>query len=421
MSGGCRLVTDLATANFFRDRAVQDDPYPFFDALRANAPVWQEPHYGVFMVTGHDEALAVYNDSTHFSSCNAVSGPFMKFPEPFEGDDVTDIIERHRHLLPFSDQLPAFDPPQHTAHRALMMRLLTPGQLRKNEAFMERLADRLLDELVADGRCEFITGYAAPFTLRVVADLEGVPESDHDLFAARLTKLPEDLEHKPLEFLYSQFTSYIEDRRRNPQDDVMTAMATATFPDGTTPEVNDVALLAANLFAGGQETTVRLLSFALRLIAERPDLQQALRDDRSLIPNFIEETLRFESPLRAQFRMAKVTTSVAGVDIPAGSTMMLLPGAANRDPALFDEPGEFRVDRANARYHVAFGHGIHHCAGAHLARAEGRVTVNRLLDRTSDIAISTEAHGPADDRRYKYLPTYFLRGLAALELELTPA
>ena len=271
-------MTDLETANFFRDRSVQDDPYAYFDALRAKSPVWQEPHYGVFMVTGHDEALAVYNNSADFSSCNAVSGPFMPFPEPFEGDDVTDLIERYRDQLPFSDQLPAFDPPRHTAHRALMMRLLTPGRLRANEEFMERLADRQLDELVEKGRCEFISAYATPFTLLVIADLEGVPESDHELFADRLTKLPEDLEHKPLEFLYEQFTAYIEDRRRAPRDDIMTAMATATFPDGSTPEVNDVALLAANLFAGGQETTVRLLSFALRILGERPDIQEQLRE-----------------------------------------------------------------------------------------------------------------------------------------------
>jgi len=414
-------VADLATANFFRDRAVQDDPYAYFDAVRAQSPVWQEPHYGVFMVTGHDEALAVYNDSANFSSCNVVSGPFVRFPEPLEGDDVTGIIERHRDELPFSDQLPSFDPPRHTEHRALMMLLLTPGRLRANEAFMEQLADRLLDELVEAGRCEFITSYAAPFTLRVVADLEGVPESDHGLFSDRLTKLSEDLAHKPLEFLYEQFTTYIEDRRLSPRDDIMTAMATATFPDGSTPDVKDVALLAANLFTGGQETTVRLLSFALRMLAERPDIQEQLRSDRERIPNFIEETLRFESPLRAQFRMAKVRTKVSGVDIPAGSTMMLLPGAANRDPQLFENPAEFDVDRSNARYHVAFGHGIHHCAGAHLARAEGRVTINRLLDRTSSITISEDAHGPAGARRYEYLPTYFLRGLATLELELAPS
>ena len=197
----------------------------------------------------------------------------------------------------------------------------------------------------------------------MIADLEGVPEADHGLFTARLTKLPEDLQHKPLEFLYEQFTAYIEDRRRTPRDDIMTAMATATFPDGSTPQVHDVALLAANLFAGGQETTVRLLSFALRIIAERPDLQERLRGVATS-SNFVEETLRFESPLRAQFRMAKVRTTVAGVDIPARSTMMLLPGAANRDPRLFEDPHTFDPDQGNAKYHVAFGHGIHHCAGA---------------------------------------------------------
>jgi cytochrome P450 family 150 subfamily A5 len=414
-------VTGLETANFFRDRSVQDDPYGYFDAVRAQSPVWQEPHYGVFMVTGHDEALAVYNDSATFSSCNVVSGPFARFPEPLVGDDVSDVIERHRDVLPFSDQLPAFDPPRHTAHRALMMRLLTPGRLRANEEFMERLADLQLDDLVREGGCEFIGAYATPFTLRVIADLEGVPESDHELFAARLTRLPEDLEHKPLEFLYEQFTAYIEDRRRAPRDDIMTAMASASFPDGSTPPVRDVALLAANLFSGGQETTVRLLSFALRILGERPDIQERLRRDRARIPNFIEETLRFESPLRAQFRMAKVTTTVAGVPIPAGSTMLLLPGAANRDPRTFEDPAEFDLDRDNAKYHVAFGHGIHHCAGAHLARAEGRVTINRLLDRTSSITISEAAHGPAHARRYEYLPTYFLRGLASLDLAITPA
>ncbi|MDQ2650854.1 MAG: cytochrome P450, partial [Actinomycetota bacterium] len=210
-------------------------------------------------------------------------------------------------------------------------------------------------------------------------------------------------------------------RRREPRDDILTKMATATFPDGTMPEVKDVALLAANLFTGGQETTVRLLSFALRILAERPDLQERLRVDRELIPNFIEETLRYESPLRSQYRMAKVRAEVAGVDIPAGSTMLLLPGAANRDPRKFPEPAEFDPERENAIYHLAFGHGIHHCAGAHLARAEGRVTINRLLDLTKNISVAEDAHGPADARRWEYLPTYFLRGLQKLELDLTPA
>ena len=412
---------DLTSANFFRDRAVQDDPYPYFDAVRALSPVWQEPHFGVFLVTGHDEALAVYNDSARFSSCNVVSGPFMSFPEPFEGDDVTDVIERHRAMLPFSDQLPSFDPPKHADHRALMMRLLTPGRLRENEEFMARCSERLLGELIVAGRCDVVADYAKPFALLVVAELEGVPEEDHPTFAEGFGKVTEGMQHKPLEFLYEQFSAYVEDRRRAPRDDILTKMATATFPDGTVPEVDDVALLAANLFTGGQETTVRLLSFALRLLAERPDLQERLRGDRELVPNFIEEMLRYESPLRAQFRMAKVRCEVAGVDIPAGSTMLLLPGAANRDPRKFADPATFDPTRENAIYHLAFGHGIHHCAGAHLARAEGKVTINRLLDLTSSVSVSEATHGPPDDRRWEYLPTYFLRGLERLDLELTPA
>ena len=405
--------------NFFTDKSVQDDPYEYFDSLRETSPIWQEPHYGVYMVTGYEEAMAVYNDSAHFSSCNAVGGPFKRFSVPLEGDDVSEIIEEHRDELPFSDQLPTFDTPKHTDHRRLLMRLLTPQRLRSNEDFMWRTGDRLMDVFFERGTCEFIGEYAAPFTLLVVADLEGVPEEDHGVFRERLTNVGEAIEHKPLEFLYDQFTAYIEERRRSPREDIMTEMATATFPDGSIPEVEDVALLAANLFAGGQETTVRLLSFGLRIIAEHPDIQKRLRDDRTLIPNFIEEVLRFESPLRAQFRMARVRVAVGGTELPPGGTVMLLPGAANRDPRTFSDPAVFDLDRTNAKYHLSFGHGIHHCAGAHLARAEGRVTTNRILDRTSDIWINESVHGEPGSRKYHYLPTYFLRGLTDLSVNFT--
>ena len=423
-------VTDFESVNFFRDRAVQDDPYPYFDWVRAQSPVWQEPHYGVYMVTGHAEAKEIYRDPATFpvhedasgtySSCNAVSGPFVQFSVPVDNaEDVTDLIRRYRHELPFSDQLPTFDPPVHTDHRHLLMRLITPKRLKENEEFMWRYADRLIDAFSDDGRCEFIDDYAEPFTMTVVADLEGVPEEDHSLFRDHLSTGQENIDHKPLEFLYDRFSGYIEQRRQAPRGDILSGLATATFPDGSTPEVKDAALIAANLFVGGQETTVRMLSFALRMIGERPDLQKLLREDRERIPNFIEETLRLESPLRTQFRMTRVRTTLAGVDIPAGSSLMLVPGACNRDPRTFADPDEFDIDRDNARQHVAFGFGIHTCAGAPLARAEGKVTLNRLLDRTSDIAISEQEHGPVDARRYDYLPTFFLRGLKRLHLELS--
>jgi cytochrome P450 family 150 subfamily A5 len=420
-------MSEFADVNFFTDRAVQDDPYPYFDWIRGQSPVWREPHYGLFIVTGHPEAMSVYSDPAVFpaddlpagtySSCNVVSGAFMKFSSPLEGDDVSDVIVRCRSELPFSDQLPSFDPPDHTAHRHLLLRLITPKRLKENEDFMWRYANDLIDRFIGEKSCEMVNAYAEPFTLTVIADLEGVPEADHSLFRERLSTAHEDVGHKPLEFLYDRFSEYIEDRRRAPRNDVLSGLATASFPDGSTPEVKDAALLAANLFAGGQETTVRLLSFALRMLGERPDLQRLVRHDRTRIPNFIEETLRVESPLRTQFRMARVRTELAGVDIPAGGTIMLVPGACNRDPRVFEKPYEFDIDRANARQHIAFGHGIHTCAGAPLARAEGRVTINQFLDRTSDIAISEEHHGPVGARHYDYLPTFFLRGLRQLFLE----
>ena len=420
-------MSDFETIDFFRGDEVIADPYPYFDDLRARCPVQREPHHDVVMVTGYEEALAVYHDTERFSACNSVSGPFPGFPVPLEGDDVSALIEQHRGELPMHDQLITFDPPLHTQHRALLMRLLTPKRLKENEEFMWRLADRQIDEFVANGRCELIGEFAGPFAMLVIADLLGVPEEDHAAFRAQLGggnravgSTEQAMAHNPLEFLYQQFSRYVEDRRRAPRDDVLTSMATATFPDGSTPEVIDVVRVAANLFAAGQETTVRLLGTALMLIAERPDLQQLLRDDRSRIPNFIEETLRIESPVKGDFRLSRVPTNVGGVDLPAGTTVMVLNGAANRDPRVFEHPGEFLVDRENARQHVAFGHGAHFCPGASLARAETAVSIQRLLDRMADIRISEDAHGPADARRYDYVPTFILRGLRELHLEFTP-
>ncbi len=424
-------MSELADIDFFRDPAVVPDPYPYFTALRERGPIFREPHHGVVMVTGYDEARAIYSDVEHFSSCNSVTGPFPGFPVPLEGDDVSGLIEEHRDELPMHDQIICFDPPKHTDHRALLMRLLTPRRLKENEDFMWRLADRQIDAFAERGSVEVIGEYAVPYTFLVIADLLGVPEEDRPTFIedmqgskrhrAMIGSAKESLEHNPLQFLYSWFTRYVEDRRREPRDDVLTGMAHATFPDGSLPEVIDVVRVAVNLFAAGQETTVRLLGSALQLIADRPDVQERLRAEPQSVPDFVEEVLRYESPVKGDFRLARVSTTVGGVDIPAGTTVMLLNGAASRDPAWFDGPDRFDLDRPNARQHLAFGRGVHSCPGGPLARAEARVSVERLLDRLDDIRISQQHHGPASARRYSYVPTFILRGLTKLQLEFTPA
>ncbi|HEV7761222.1 MAG TPA: cytochrome P450, partial [Acidimicrobiales bacterium] len=162
------------------------------------------------------------------------------------------------------------------------------------------------------------------------------------------------------------------------------------------------------------------LATSLKYLAEYPDLQDTLRAKPELIPNFIEEALRIESPVKADFRLAKRAATVGGVGIAAGTPVMLLNGAANRDPSRFECPEEFRLGRRNVREQVAFGRGNHSCPGAPLARTEGRISLERILDRMRDIRLSEEHHGPPGDRRFSYEPTWILRGLRDLHIEYTP-
>ena len=419
-------MSDFESVDFFTDASLIPDPYPYFDHLRQRCPVVSQPEQGVVAITGHQEALAVYKDPA-FSSCVSVAGPFSGLPFEPEGDDIGALIEQHRSQIPMSEHIVTQDPPEHTRTRGLLNRLLTPKRLKENEDFMWRLADEQLDEFLSRGTCEFLDEFARPFSGLVIADLLGLPQEDHEEFRAHFSgKVVGGIEddaltraHNPLEYLNEKFTTYITERRREPRSDVLTELAQAKYPDGSTPEVIDVVRLAAFLFAAGQETTTKLLSFGMRVIAENPDIQALLRHDRSRIPTFVEETLRTESPVKCHFRMARTSTSIGDTEVPAGTTVMLLPGASNRNARKFDEPNEFRIDRPNVREHVAFGRGNHSCPGAPLARAEGRISLNRILDRMSDITILEAEHGPPEARRYTYEPTWQMRGLTELHLGFT--
>jgi cytochrome P450 len=423
-------VDDWETIDYFTDESLVENPYPYFDALRAACPVLALPHLGVVAVTGYDELGDVYRDTDTFSSCNSVVGPYATFPVPLEGDDVSDVIDRYRDQLPMHEHMVTMDPPAHTRERALLMRLLTPKRLKDNEAFMWRLADAQLDEFVADGRCEFIGAYAQPFAMLVVADLLGVPEADHQRFREGFGLIGTvgkvgagesgNPGENPLGWLDEEFAAYIEDRRRVPRGDVLTTLALATYPDGSTPPVTSVVRTSTFLFAAGQETTARLLAAALKHLAEHPELQNELRARRDRIPEFLEEVLRLESPVKTDFRLTRRSTSVSGVEIKAGTPVMLLNGAANRDPRRFECPHEFRIDRPNVQAHVAFGRGVHSCPGGPLARAEGRVSLERILDRMRNIRLSEEHHGAPGARHFRYEPTWILRGLTKLHLEFEP-
>lgn len=425
-------MTDLAHVDYFTDADVAQDPYDYWEYLRNQGPVFREPHYGVVAVTGYQEVQAAFKDVDSFSAVNAIGGPFPPLPFTPEGDDISEQIEAHRHEFPIFEHMVVMDPPEHEKARSLLGRLLTPRRLQENKDYIWQLADRQFDEFIANGHCEFLSEYAKPFATLAIADLLGVPDEDRPEIrrnlgagnapGARVGALDhEPVGSNPLQYLDDLFSAYIDDRRQRPREDVLTGLATATYPDGSVPPLLEVVRPATFLFAAGQETVTKLLSSAVQVLGDQPELQQRLRADRSLIGTFIEEALRMQSPTKVDFRLARKTTTLGGVHIPAGTVLMLCLGAANRDPRKFDNPSEFCADRKNVREHIAFGRGIHTCAGAPLARVEGQITINRILDRTRDFTISEAKHGSPRHRHYHYEPTFLLRGLTELHIDFTPA
>lgn len=419
-------MTDLSRIDYFTDPSLVEDPYAYYEYLRSLGPVHQEPYQDVFAVTGYEEALAIYRDDETFSSCNSVGGPFPGLPVEVVGDDISEVIEQYRDVFPLSDNFTTFDQPKHSEYRSLLMRLITPRRLRENEEFMRRKANYFLDTFIDEGSCEFVEGYAHPLSLLVVADFLGVPEEDHEWFrqgfdapkpVGSLEGDTYDGSH--VSFLEESFTKYVEDRRREPRGDALTKLAVATLPDGSLPDVSDVVKIASLIFAAGQGTTVHLLGMAMVFLSEHPELQVQLRENKELIPNFLEEVMRLESPVKTIFRLARRPTTVGGSEIPVGATLMLMNGAANRDPRHFEDPGVLRIDRANAKEHLAFGRGAHACPGGPLSRAEGRITFEVLLDRMGDIRLSAEHHGSAAARRFTFQPSFFSRRIEELWLEFT--
>lgn len=422
-------MSDLDSVDFFTDLSVVSDPAPYFNNLRSKCPVLREPYHGAVMVTGYEEALEVFRHRENFSSCVAVTGPIPPLPFTPHGDDISAQIAEYQPEMPWASHLVSQDGAPHAALRGVLTGVLTPTRLRKNEEYVETLTDRLIDKFIDKGRCEFVTSYAHALSTLVIADLLGVPEEDREELLELLGKPPTqiggDEQHKiapdPLSLLEDRFSRYMHERRGNPRGDMMSDLANARFKDGTEPELAVPIRLAKFLFGAGQDTSARLMASCFRVLGECPDVQALLRAERHRIPDFIEETLRIESPAKVVNRLARSSTSIAGVSVSAGTVVTLGLGAANRDPRRFEAPNDFKLDRPNVRDHIAFSRGAHACPGAPLARAETRITLERFLDRTTDIRLSEAHHGPAHARHYDYEPTYLLRGLSALHIEFTRA
>lgn len=439
-------MTDYATADFYTDDSLVDDPHSYFDFLRNQGPVTRLPHRNVVAVTGYEETVQVMLDTEHFSSINAVMGPIPPLPFEPQGDDITAQLEAHRAKIPFSDQVVTEQGKRHLDLRSILSTLFTPSRLKALETSLRDTADSLIDEFHADGKVDLVKQYGGPYATLIISDLLGIPAEGRAKFRAylgggipaKLGEAPsaEDVKQNPIYKVGKHIFSYISRRRlmnAEPirtirklvgqdvdKEDILTELALARYPDGSKPSLVDITGLGAFLFGAGQDTTNRLLANAFRVIATRPDVQQELRDNPKRIPDFLEELLRFDGSVKSGGRMCQKTITLGGVEIKAGTTILLSHMAANRDPRRFENPGEFDMNRKKAKEHLAFGRGAHTCIGAPLARREVAISIERLLSRMGNIRLSEEYHGPESNRRYFYEPTYILRAMRELHLEFDP-
>jgi cytochrome P450 len=420
----------LAERDYYTDYEVLKDPYGFFDAMRDKGPIYKPTGQDYYVVTGFEEALAIMRNHEAFSAIINLQGAGSPLPFIPEGSDINDQIVAHRQQFVGWDLVSNMDDDRHTKLRALINTLFIPSRLKASEEFIYRYCDEMVGKAVTDGKVELMSEVATPFVTMVVADLLGVPMEDRRIFMDAIAAAPPpgsldgkktgDPEHSPFTVMAKYFWGYIADRRANPRDDILTEFAFAKYSDGSTPEAHDLVQLGMFMFGAGQDTSAKLLGTAVKFLVMKPDLQDRLRADPKQIPDFLEEVLRLEGSTKQEGRLARKDATVGGVDIPAGSRIMIALAGANRDPRRWENPNELKLGRRKIAEHVAFGRGKHTCTGAPLARAEVRIIMEKLLALTSRIDIDRDRHpNGIDDLVYD--ESFIIHGLSALHLRLTPA
>ena len=400
---------------------VLECPYPFFERVRNEAPVHQTP-LGFWLVSRYDDVMAVVRDTERFSSNMRNS-----FTAPAPSDELRAI---QAEAYPSVNTLLTNDPPSHTQFRALVNKAFTPKRVAQLEGEIRQIANDLIDRWADTGRVELVSEFAVGLPLTVIADALGVDRADMPAF-----KRWSDDSVAPLSGLLSperqlecarsrvEMQRYMAERCReretDPRDDLLSDLVQARFDSGerageqlSMPELLNVI---EQLLVAGNETTTKLIAAGMLALLEHPAQMAAVLADRSLIPNLVEEALRYESPVQMLPRVAKVDVEVGGVSVPAGSILMMMYGCANRDDAKYPGAAAFDITRDNARTHLAFGQGPHFCPGAALARSEARIAFELLFDRCTDWALDTSVEAPT----HREL-SMTLRGLSALHLTYTP-
>jgi cytochrome P450 len=384
------------------DVEINADPYPTYARLREEAPIYHNDPYDFWALSRHDDVQQALVDWQTYSSTRS---------------DILDIIKAGFDLPP--GVILFEDPPFHTMHRGLMSRVFTPRRMAELEDQVRAFCVRSLDPLVGSSGFDICAELGTVMPMRVIGMLLGIPEEDQEAVRDRTDANLRTEPGKPMDVRQEaiasgdMFTEYVEWRSKHPSDDLMTQLLNAEFEDehGETRTLTreEVLTYTAVIAGAGNETTGRLIGWLAKLLAEHPDQRRAVVEDRSLIPKVIDETLRFEPTGHAIARYVTREVDHHGTTVPAGSPILLLMAAANRDPRRYERPDVYDIHRADVQ-HLTFGYGLHYCLGANLARLEGRVALDELLNRFPEWDV--------DRSGMKLAPTSTVRGWERMPIVL---
>lgn len=412
---GASAMTDLVYDPF--NPRIQDDPYAVYARLRDEAPVYHNPELDLWALTRFDDVWNAVHDPATFSSQDAIAvqDPRKADTEALAagGIDVDALLKGSSEVAPMMIML---DPPRHDQLRDLVKRAFTPRRVAQLEPRVREIARELLSSFAREGACDLTAQFAGPLPTIVIAEMLGVPIEDRQQFRKWSNSLVTiDFNSSELTIegmtafaeLWAYFSGIVEERTENPGDDLVSALIAAEI-DGVRLQRNELLGFCVLLLLAGNETTTNLISNASVLLANHPDQRRLLVENPSLIPGAVEEFLRYDSPVQALGRITKKDAEVHGVTIPEGSRVALVFGAANHDDREFEDPERFDVTRKADR-HLAFGHGLHYCLGASLARLEARVAFEELLALIPE----WELKGPGVNR----FSSGLIRGCQTLDID----
>ncbi|MET7755298.1 cytochrome P450 [Streptomyces sp. NPDC005389] len=372
-------------------------PYPYYAKLRESGPVHEvrmPDGFRFWLVVGHEEGRAALADPRLAKSPHVIG---VRSPE----EDIIGV-----HLL-------SADAPDHTRLRRLVTGEFTGRRVEALRPRIERLTADLVDAMEPAGRADLVDAFAYPLPITVICELLGVPAADRDTFRRWSTELVTPTGEEVFSRSMVDFGAYldelIEDKRAaGPADDLLSGLIASRAEDGDRLSGPELRAMAYLLLIAGHETTVNLIGNTVRNLLTHPDQLAALRADPSLLDGTIEESLRYDGPVETStFRFSREPVTFGGTEIPAGQYVLVAIGALDRDPARFPEPDRFDI-RRDTRGHLAFGHGIHYCLGAPLARLEGRIAIRTLLDRFPDLELDPEGEP------WEWIPGLLMRGVRHL-------